>query len=116
MEFSEFNTLVSPNRFMMVFVLQKNMEAIKVEPDSDDETHQTSPQNDYFVTDEKDSYPVHSEFLVVKAEHEVSSSINHYLFAFYLVLHCHMHVVYNCNCSVVYFTWTPDFLVISCFI
>jgi len=72
---------------MIVFVLQKNMEAIKVEPDSDDETHQTSPQNEYFMTDEKNAYPVHAEFLVVKAEHEVSSSLHHYLFDYYPVLH-----------------------------
>ena len=72
MEFSVYNTLMSPTRLTIVFVLQKNMEAIKVEPDSDDETHQTSPQNEYFMTDEKDAYPVHAEFLVVKAEHEVS--------------------------------------------
>jgi hypothetical protein len=56
------------------------MEAIKVEPDSDDETHQTSPQNEYFMTDDKDAYPVHAEFLLVKAEHEVSSSLQHHSF------------------------------------
>jgi len=86
MEFSEFNTLMCPSRFTIVFVLQKNMEAIKVEPDSDDETHQSSPQNEYCVTDEKDAYPVHAEFLVMKAEHEVSSILHHYLFGYYPVL------------------------------
>ena len=99
-----------------MFVLQKNMEAIKVEPDSDDETHQMSPPNEYFMTDVQDNYPVRAEFLAVKAEHEVSSSIHHYLFAVYLVLGCHMYVVCNCNWSVVYFTWTSDFLVIPCFV
>jgi len=80
MELSEFSTLISPSRFTIVFVLQKNMEAIKVEPDSDDETHQMSPQNEYFMTDDKDAYPVHAEFLLMKAEHEVSSSLQHHLF------------------------------------
>lgn len=115
MEFSEFNTLMSPSRFTFVFVLQKNMEAIKVEPDSDDETHRTSPQNEYFVTDEKNAYPVHAEFLVVKAEHEVGSSLHHYLFDYHPVLHCHTHFVCSRNWSVVYCTWTSDFLVMSCF-
>jgi hypothetical protein len=80
------------------------MEAVKVEPDSDDETHQTSPQNEYFMTDEKESYPLHAEFLVVKAEHEVSYHLHHYLFDYYLVLRCHTHFICNHNWSVVYFT------------
>jgi hypothetical protein len=90
------------------------MEAIKVEPDSDDETHRTSPQNEYFMTDEKDAYPVHAEFLVVKAEHEVSSSLHCCLFGYYPLLHWHMHFVCSRICSVVYCTWTSDFLVMSC--
>jgi len=104
---------MSPSRLTIVFVLQKNMEAIKVEPDSDDETHQTSPRNEYFMADEKDAYPVHAEFLVVKAEHEVSSSLYHYLFDYYPVLHC-MHFVCSRNWSAVYCAWTSDFLVMSC--
>lgn len=106
MDFSEFSTLVSPSRFMIVFVLQKNMEAIKVEPDSDDETHQTSSRNEYCMTDVQDNYPVHAELFVVKAEREVSSSIHHYLFYYLLVLFCHAHVVCHCIWSVVCFTGT----------
>ena len=61
----------------MVFVLQRNMEAVKVEPDSDDDTHQTSSQNEYSMTDEKDGYPAHAELFIVKGEREVSSRIHH---------------------------------------
>jgi hypothetical protein len=79
------------------------MEAIKVEPDSDDETHQTSLQNEYFMTDEKESYPVRAELIVVKAEHEVSYHLCHCLFDYCLVQHCHMHFVRRRDWSVVYF-------------
>jgi hypothetical protein len=79
------------------------MEAIKVEPDSDDETHQTSPRNEYFMADEKESYPVRAELIVVKAEHEVSYHLHHHLFDCCLVLHCHMHFVRHHNWSVVCF-------------
>jgi hypothetical protein len=113
MEFSEYNTLMSASRLTIVFVLQKNMEAIKVEPDSDDETHHTSPQNEYFVTDGKAAYPVHAEFLVVKAEHEVGFTLHQYLFDYYCVLQYHMHFLCNRNWSVVYCAWTSYFLVVS---
>jgi hypothetical protein len=63
------------SRFIIVFVLQENMESVKVEPDSDDETHQTSSQNEYCMTDDKDNYPVHAELFIVKGEREVSSHI-----------------------------------------
>ena len=82
---------------MIVFVLQKNMDAVKVEPDSDDETHQTSSQNEYCMTDEKNDYPVHAEFFVVKSEHEVSCSLHHYLFDYHFVLHCHVRLVCDYN-------------------
>ena len=81
---------------MTVFVLQKNMEAVKVEPDSDDETHQTSSQNEYCMMDNKDGYPVHAELFIVKGEREVSSSLHRCLFDYYLVLNCHVHVVCHC--------------------
>ena len=61
-----------------MFALQKNMEAVKVEPDSDDDTRHMSSQNEYYVTDEKDGYPVRAELFVVKGEREVSSRIHHY--------------------------------------
>jgi hypothetical protein len=97
---------------MIVFVLQKNMEAVKVEPDSEDETHQMTSQNEYCMTDDKDNYPLHAEFFVVKAEHEVSSSLYHYVFDYPLLPHCRMHVVCRCNWLVVYFTGMSEFLVV----
>jgi hypothetical protein len=51
------------------------MDIVKVEPDSDEETHPVSSQNAYYMTDGKHSYPVHAEFFVVKHETEVSSFI-----------------------------------------
>jgi hypothetical protein len=99
---------------MIVSVLQKNMEAVKMEPDSDDETHQTPSQNEYCMTDEKDNYPVHAEFFVVKAEHEVIPSLYHSLFDYRLALHCHMHVLCRCRWLVVCFTETSECRVMSC--
>jgi hypothetical protein len=81
---------------MIVFVLQKNMEAVKVEPDSDDETHQTSSQNEYCMMDDKDNYPVRVELFIVKGEREVSSHIYCYLFDYLIVLFCDVHVVCHC--------------------
>lgn len=88
---------------MIMFVLQKNMESVKVEPDSDDESHRTSSQNKYCVTDDKDNYPVHAELFIVKGEREVSSHIRHYLFDYLIVLYCHVQVVCHCIWSVVCF-------------
>ena len=94
---------VSEQVYMTAFVLQKNMEAVKVEPDSDDETHRTSSQNEYCVTNDKDNYPVRAELFIVKDECEVSFHIHHYLFDYLIVLYCHVHVVCCCIWSVVCF-------------
>jgi len=113
MEFRELNTLMFPSRFVTVFVLQKNMEAVKVEPDSDDDTHRMFPQDEYCMTDQKDGYPVHAELFVVKGEHEVSSRIHHYLFNYYLALYCYVHVVCHCIWSVVCFTGMSQLPIMS---
>ena len=86
-----------------MYVFQKNMESVKVEPDSDDESHRTSSQNKYCVTDDKDNYPVHAELFIVKGEREVSSHIRHYLFDYLIVLYCHVQVVCHCIWAVVCF-------------
>jgi hypothetical protein len=114
MEFSELNTLMCLSRFIIVFVLQKNMEAVKVEPDSDDEAHHMPSQDEYCITDEKDYYPVHAEFFVVKSEREVSSSLYRYLFDYRLAQHCHMHVLCRCRWLMVCFTETSECRVMSC--